>query len=77
MADSTEAKVLNPVTSKEALPKNDALFTKQSFLESDKYLSVRDIINCVMQSDEQLSIEELDKRIQIFSTQALNENINL
>lgn len=77
MADSTEAKVLNSVTSKEALPKNDALFTKQSFLESDKYLSVRDIINCVMQSDEQLSIEELDKRIQIFSTQALNENINL
>ena len=77
MADSTEAKVLNPVMSKEGLPKNDALFTKQSFLESDKYLSVRDIINCVMQSDEQLSIEELDKRIQIFSTQALNENINL
>lgn len=76
MAESTEAKVLNPVTSKEALPKNDALFTKQSFLESDKYLSVRDIITCVMQPDEQISIEELDKRIQVFSTQPLNENIN-
>lgn len=76
MADYTETKVLNPVTSEEALPKNDALFTKQSFLESDKYLSVRDIINCVMQPEEQISIEELDKRIQIFSTQPLNENIN-
>lgn len=76
MSESTEAKVLNPVTSKEALPKNDVLFTKQSFLESDKYLSARDIINCVMQSDEQISIEELDKRIQTFSTQTLNENIN-
>lgn len=76
MAESTETKVLNPVTSKEALPKNDALFTKQSFLESDKYLSVRDIVNCVMQSEEQISIEELDTRIQTFSTQTLNENIN-
>lgn len=76
MTDSTETKILKPVTSKEILPKDVPLFTKQSFLESDKYLSVRDIVNCVMQVDEQISIEELDNRIQTFSTQTLNENIN-
>lgn len=41
-------------------------FTKKSLLQSKKYLDRRDILNVLIKDDEEITLNEIDKRIEKF-----------
>ncbi len=60
-------------TKKEDDAKEKPVFTKESLLNSKKYMFQKDLLNILLDEDKEYTLEEVDKKINGFKTGIIKE----
>ena len=60
-------------TKKEDEAKEKPVFTKESLLNSKKYMFQKDLLNILLDEDKEYTLEEVDKKINEFKTGIIKE----
>ena len=60
-------------TKKEDDAKEKPVFTKESLLNSKKYMFQKDLLNILLDEDKEYTLEEVDKKINEFKTGKIKE----
>ena len=60
-------------TKKEDEAKEKPVFTKESLLNSKKYMFQKDLLNILLDEDKEYTLEEVDKKINEFKTGKIKE----
>ena len=58
---------------KEDEAKEIVVFTKESLLNSKKYMFQKDLLNTLLKDDKEYTLEEVDKKINEFKTEIIKE----
>ena len=60
-------------TKKEDEAKEKPVFTKESLLNSKKYMFQKDLLNILLDDDKEYTLEEVEKKINEFKTGKIKE----
>ena len=60
-------------TKKEDEAKEIVVFTKESLLNSKKYMFQKDLLNILLKDTKEYTLEEVDKKINEFKTEIIKE----
>ena len=60
-------------TKKEDEAKEKPVFSKESLLNSKKYMFQKDLLNILLDEDKEYTLEEVDKKINEFKTGKIKE----